>query len=307
MSVPEAQRAQVCTLIADPAARELGPSDVQAAARALAAAGAEVDADDHRWLAAEIACDLPYRGVELETAGDAVRAALAERPLDVNCQLAAGRRKAVFVADMDSTIVTSETLDEMAEAVGLKDKIAAITARAMNGELDFAQALNERVAMLEGLAEAEVKATLERVELSRGAATLVATLKRHGVDTALVSGGFTAIAEPVAERCGFDRVVANRLEIADGQLTGRVHTPIVDKDSKLATLDEMARRRGVHRFATCSVGDGANDLPMLLAAGLGVAYRAKPTVKAQARFALQHGDLTGLLYLQGYARDDFAA
>ena len=299
-----ADERQVCTLIADPASRDLDLADVQAVREALRAAGAEVDG--HRWLAEYAACDLPYRGITPSVAGDAARRALRERPLDVAAQPETGRRKAVLVADMDSTIVTGETLDEMSEAVGLKDKIAEITRRAMNGELNFEEALRERVGMLKGLEEADVKATLDRVELSQGAQAAIATLKRHGVTCALVSGGFTAIAEPVGTWCGFDRVVANRLIIENGALTGQVGEPIVGKEAKLATLRDLARERGVHESAVASIGDGANDLPMLLAAGLGVAYRAKPSVKAEARFALEHGDLTGLLYLQGYGEDEFA-
>ena len=300
-----AQEPQVCTLIADPASRDLDLADVQAVREALRAAGAEVDG--HRWLAEHAAADLPYRGITPTHAGEAARRAVRERPLDVAAQPETGRRKAVLVADMDSTIVTGETLDEMSEAVGLKDRIAEITRRAMNGELNFEEALRERVGMLQGLKEADVKATLDRVELSKGAKTAIATLKRHGVTCALVSGGFTAIAEPVAAWCGFDRVVANRLIIENGALTGAVGEPIVGKDAKLATLRELAEARGVHENAVASIGDGANDLPMLLASGLGVAYRAKPSVKAEARFALEHGDLTGLLYLQGYTAEEFAA
>jgi phosphoserine phosphatase len=299
-----AQERQVCTLIADPASRDLDLADVQAVREALRALGAEVDG--HRWLAEHAAADLPYRGITPTAAGDAARRALRGRPLDVAAQPETGRRKAVLVADMDSTIVTGETLDEMSEAVGLKDKIAEITRRAMNGELNFEEALRERVGMLQGLKEADVQATLERVELSQGAKTAIATLKRHGVTCALVSGGFTAIAEPVAQWCGFDRVVANRLIIENGALTGEVGEPIVGKEAKLATLRALAQQRGVHESAVASIGDGANDLPMLLASGLGVAYRAKPSVKAEARFALEHGDLTGLLYLQGYSEDAFA-
>lgn len=300
-----ADERQVCTLIADPASRDLNLADIQAVREGLRATGAEVDG--HRWLAEHAAADLPYRGITPSSAGDAARRAVADRPFDVAAQPEAGRRKAVLVADMDSTIVTGETLDEMSEAVGLKERIAEITRRAMNGELNFEEALRERVGMLTGLKQADVTATLDRVELSRGAKTTIATLKRHGVTCALVSGGFTAIAEPVAEWCGFDRVVANRLIIQDGALTGEVAEPIVGKQAKLATLSEMARTRGVHESAVASIGDGANDLPMLLAAGLGVAYRAKPSVKAEARFALEHGDLTGLLFLQGYREDEFAA
>ena len=299
-----AQDRQVCTLIADPASRDLDLADIQAVREALRAAGAEVD--DHRWLGEHAAADLPYRGITPRVAGEAARRAVRERPLDVAVQPETGRRKAVLVADMDSTIVTGETLDEMSEAVGLKERIAGITRRAMNGELNFEEALRERVGMLEGLKEADVQATLDRVELSQGAKTAIATLKRHGVTCALVSGGFTAIAEPVAQWCGFDRVVANHLVIENGALTGQVAEPIVGKEAKLATLRELAKERGVHENAVASIGDGANDLPMLLAAGLGIAYRAKPSVKAEARFALEHGDLTGLLYLQGYGADEFA-
>ncbi|MBK1698744.1 phosphoserine phosphatase SerB [Rhodovibrio salinarum] len=299
-----ADERQVCTLIADPASRDLDLTGIQDVREALRAAGAEVS--DHRWLSEHVAADLPYRGITPSAAGTAARKAVADRPLDTAAQPETGRRKAVLIADMDSTIVTGETLDEMSEAVGLKDKIAEITRRAMNGELNFEEALRERVGMLTGLKEADVKATLDRVALSKGAKTAIATLKRHGVTCALVSGGFTAIAEPVAEWCGFDRVVANRLIIEDGALTGEVAEPIVGKEAKLATLREMAGQRGVHESAVASIGDGANDLPMLLAAGLGVAYRAKPSVKAEARFALEHGDLTGLLYLQGYSDDEIA-
>ncbi|MBK1669606.1 phosphoserine phosphatase SerB [Rhodovibrio sodomensis] len=300
-----ADERQVCTLIADPASRDLDLADIQAVREGLRAAGADVAG--HRWLAEHAAADLPYRGITPSTAGEAARRAVRERPLDVAAQPETGRRKAVLVADMDSTIVTGETLDEMAEAVGLKDRIAQITRRAMHGELNFEAALRERVGMLAGLKEADVKATLDRVELSKGARTAIATLNRHGVTCALVSGGFTAIADPVAEWCGFDRVVANRLIIENGALTGAVAEPIVGKEAKLATLRDLAGARGVHESAVASIGDGANDLPMLLAAGLGVAYRAKPSVKAAARFALEHGDLTGLLYLQGYRADEFVA
>ena len=300
-----ADERQVCTLIADPASRDLDLADVQTVRDALRAAGAE--ADGHRWLAEHAACDLPYRGITPSLAGDAARRAVRERPLDVAAQPETGRRKAVLVADMDSTIVTGETLDEMSEAVGLKDKIAEITRRAMNGELNFEQALRERVGMLQGLKETDVKATLERVELSPGAKTAIATLKRHGVTCALVSGGFTAIAEPVGEWCGFDRVVANRLILENGALTGEVGEPIVGKEAKLATLRELAEARGVHESAVAAIGDGANDLPMLLAAGLGVAFHAKPVVRAQAAARVDHGDLTTLLYFQGYRQAELAA
>lgn len=293
----------ILTLIADPGARNLDSEAVKAAGRALRDAGARAGAV--AWLAPAEAADIPFAGLDPAAAEVAVRDALAMAPYDIAAQPTAGRRKAALVADMDSTIVTSETLDDMAEAVGLKETIAAITARAMNGELDFAEALRERVRMLAGLSESAVAATLEQVALTPGAETLVRTMKAQGATTALVSGGFTVIAEPVAARCGFDRVVANRLLIDGGHLTGHVGEPILGKEAKLATLHDVAAAREVAADSVCAVGDGANDLPMLLAAGLGVAFRAKPSVRAEARVCVDHGDLTALLYLQGYRREDF--
>ncbi|WP_241503752.1 phosphoserine phosphatase SerB [Ferruginivarius sediminum] len=294
---------QILTLIANPRARNLDRSALEAACDALLRAGGKPGAPV--WLDQGVAGDVPFTGVDPAVAETVVREALADAPYDLAAQPASGRRKGALVADMDSTIVTSETLDDMAEAVGLKDVIAEITARAMNGELDFADALRERVRMLAGLPESAVAATLEQVALNEGARTLVRTMKAYGATTALVSGGFTAIAEPVGQRCGFDRVVANRLLIEDGRLTGNVGEPILGKEAKLATLHDVAAAGGVDTAGVCAVGDGANDLPMLLAAGLGVAFRAKPSVRAEAHVRVDHGDLTALLYLQGYRGEDF--
>lgn len=294
---------QVLTLLGDPRARRLDTAVLAATRQALAKAGAEAGAAG--WLSEGVAADIPFAGISGTEAEAAAHAALAGAPIDLAAQAATGRRKAALIADMDSTIVTNETLDDMATAVGLKESIAAITARAMNDELDFADALRERVRMLAGLPGSAVAATLDRVALSEGATTLVRTMKAHGATTVLVSGGFTAIAEPVARRCGFDRVVANRLLIRDGRLTGTVAEPIVGKEAKLATLREVAYSLGIAADDICAVGDGANDLPMLLAAGLGVAFRAKPVVRSQARFRIDHGDLRALLYLQGYREAEF--
>lgn len=295
---------QVLTLLAGPRASGLDRAVLIAAQKALAKAGAEVGVPG--WLSEGIAADIPFAGITEAEAEAAVRGSLATAPIDLAAQAATGRRKAALVADMDSTIVTGETLDEMATVAGLRDTIAEITTRAMNGELEFAEALRERVRMLAGLPATAVEATLERVVLSEGATTLVRTMKAHGATTVLVSGGFMGIAGPIAERCGFDRVVANRLQIRDGHLTGAVAEPILDKEGKLATLREVADTLDIAEEDVCAVGDGANDLPMLLAAGLGVAYHAKPTIRSEARFRIDHGDLRALLYLQGYREAEFA-
>ena len=230
----------------------------------------------------------------------AVAAALGGAQVDAIATRARGRRKGLLVADMDSTIVTTETLDELADFAGLKDRIAAITKRAMNGELDFADALRERVGMLKGLPLEALEKTWSATELMPGARELVATMRAHNATTALVSGGFSFFTSRVAVSVGFDLHRSNVL-LDDGQaLTGQVAEPILGKDAKLATLRELAAARGLKMAATLGVGDGANDLPMLLEAGLGVAFRAKPVVARQARAHLEHATLRGLLFAQGY-------
>lgn len=241
----------------------------------------------------------------LPTASDvaAVRAALGGAAVDVIAQPAEGRRKRLLLADMDSTIVTGETLDELADFAGLKARIAAITARAMNGELDFQAALRERVAMLRGLPVAALEQTWQRVRLTPGARELVATMRAHGATTALISGGFTFFASRVAALAGFDLHRSNRLLDDGAVLLGQVAEPILDRHSKLATLHELAARVGL--AAALTVGDGANDLDMLLAAGLGVAFHAKPMVAAAARARVDHADLRALLFAQGYRAGEF--
>ena len=291
----------VLTLIAAPGT--LTHAHVRAAREALAALGADLDAVD--WLGEAEAADIPFQSLAAEQAIAAARGALGDAPLDMIAQPRAGRRKALLLADMDSTIVTTETLDEIAAFAGLKEKIAAITARAMNGELDFHAALRERVSMLKGLDAGALEKVWAETELMPGAATLIATMRAAGAHTALVSGGFTFFTSRVAERVGFHEHHANTLLIEAGQLTGAVGEPILDKDTKLATLKRLAAQLGVGLDATASVGDGANDLPMLQAAGLGVAFRAKPSVAAAARHRVTHGDLTGLLYAQGIRRAEW--
>lgn len=288
----------VLTLTTDPLARLLTAEQAARAAEALRRGGATVGETD--WLAPDVALDLPFDGPAPAAAVARVREALDGRPVDANAQPAAGRRKRLLVADMDSTIITSESLDELAEFAGLKEVISAITARAMRGELNFEAALTERVAMLAGLPEATIDAVLERIQLTAGAGALVATMRAHGAYCALVSGGFTPMTGAIRARVGFDEDRANRLEIAGGALTGRVIEPILGREAKLATLLQLIARLGGGPADAVAVGDGANDLAMLRAAGLGVAFRAKPAVREAATFRIDHGDLTGLLYLQGY-------
>jgi phosphoserine phosphatase len=237
---------------------------------------------------------------------DAARAALAGAPVDVLATRARGRRRAVLVADMDSTIVTGETLDELAVFAGVGEEIAAITARSMNGEIDFGEALRARVAMLRGLDVAALERTLAGTTLTPGAKTLVATMAEHGALTALVSGGFTYFTGRVAGLCGFAVHRANVLLDDGAVLTGAVAEPILDAGAKLAALRELAARRGVRMSATLAVGDGANDLPMLREAGLGVAFRARPVVAAEVANRVDHADLRALLFAQGYSVGEFA-
>jgi phosphoserine phosphatase len=235
-----------------------------------------------------------------------IRDSLDAEGVDLVAQPSAGRRKRLLLADMDSTMIRQECIDELAAAAGIGAQVAAITARAMNGELDFEAALTERVALLRGLPEttiAEVLAT--RITMMPGGATLVATMRAHGAHAALVSGGFTAFTEAVAAKLGFDEHRANTLLVEGGTLTGTVAHPILGREAKVAALDELTARLGLTDADVLAIGDGANDLGMLQRAGLGVAVHAKPVVQAQAAHAINHGDLTALLYAQGYAKTEF--
>lgn len=236
---------------------------------------------------------------------DLLRAVLDNAPVDAFCVKSRGRRKAVLVADMDSTIVTSETLDELAAEAGIGARVAAITARSMAGEIDFADALRERVAMLEGLDMMALERTWRRTAIMPGARELVATMRAHGAVTALVSGGFTWFTGRVAAELGFDTHRANTLLDDGSRLTGRVAEPVLDRDAKRAALHELAAARGVKLGATMAVGDGANDLDMISDAGMGVAYRAKPILAVAAQVRVVHGDLRALLFAQGYPASVF--
>lgn len=263
------------------------------------------------WLSPDEAWQAEFVTNEVEAAANlkgAIAAELNGLTIDINILAgdAATRRKKLLVADMDSTVIQQECIDEIADFAGVKDVVSAITERAMRGELDFAGALRERVALLAGLPVGDLQRVVdERLSLMPGARTLVATMRGHGAYCALVSGGFTFFTSRIASLVGFNVSFANTLETADGRLTGRVVEPILGREAKLAALQALAQEHGIPGPETLAVGDGANDLAMVKAAGLGVAFRAKPLVAAEADAAIVHGDLTALLYLQGYSRREF--
>ena len=288
----------IATLIASD---HLSAGDISAALDRLEVAGCAPSV--HGWIDADKAADIFFGA-----APDAARAALegALGGIDVVVQAVAGREKKLLIADMDSTMITVECIDELADYAGIKPQIAAITEAAMRGELDFEGALDARVALLAGLEEAVIERCLaERVKIMAGAEVLIRTMRARGATAILVSGGFTRFAEPVAAQIGFHRAIANRLEIADGMLSGTVAKPIVGSDTKLQTLLAASAELGLLPEETLAVGDGANDLAMIKAAGLGVAYHAKPIVAAAAAARIDHGDLSALLYAQGISRAEW--
>ncbi len=261
---------------------------------------------DFQWLKQGIAADIRLNQPLGRAALNYIRAQLEPQKIDVFQTAGENRRKKLLLADMDSTIVTGETLDELAAYAGIKDKIAAITARAMNGELDFHAALRERVGLLEGLSDSKLQETLDETHLTSGAKTFVQTMKKHGAHCVLVSGGFTFFTAAIAAQTGFDNHHGNTLDIQGGKLTGKVIEPILDKQSKLTFLNEYADRQNLILDQALTIGDGANDLPMLQAAGLGIGFHAKPAVVEQLDNMIRFGDLTSALYAQGYNENEFA-
>lgn len=261
------------------------------------------------WLAVDEAAEFPVEGdpVRIRAAALKVVSAIGDpAAIDLAVVPAANRRKRLLISDMDSTMITVECIDELADFAGVKNEVAAITKRAMAGELDFAGALRERVGLLEGLpADVINQVYAERVRMMPGARVLVQTMIGFGAVTALVSGGFVPFAERVAAALGFEEVMANHLEVANGRLTGRVLAPVTGPDVKRSTLQRLIRLHGLRPDETLAVGDGANDLPMIMAAGLGVAFRAHAPVAEASEIAIQAGDLTALLYLQGVPKAEF--
>lgn len=304
----------VATLVSNPAAPALTEAVLARALHALPGAGAP------SWLAPGIAADIPFTGgppsASLDAAAvapaltamaESIRTALGA-PVDVIVQPAAGRRKQLFLADMDSTMIGQECIDELADFVGLKAEVSEITERAMRGELAFEPALRARVGLLAGLSLGVVDEIIEsRITLTPGGRELVRTMRANGAYTALVSGGFTVFTSRIGSMIGFHEDRSNLLETQDGTLSGTVREPILGKEAKLAALIELRERAGLPAEATLAVGDGANDLAMLGEAGLGVAFRAKPAVAAAAHARIDHADLTALLYAQGYRFEDFAS
>lgn len=290
----------VATLIANPSNPVLVPALGEEAARV--AGGARL-----YWLADGIACDIPLpEGTDPLGVEAAIRTVIAGKPIDLVVQEEETRRKSLLIADMDSTMIGQECIDELAAEVGLKEKVSLITARAMNGEIAFEPALRERVALLKGLPVAVISEVIEkRITLTPGGKELVATMRAKGGYAALVSGGFTAFTSRVAEMIGFDENRANTLVEEDGKLAGIVTDPILGREAKVEALEEIAAKLGITPADAIAVGDGANDLGMIQLAGSGVALHAKPAVAAEARMRIDHGDLTALLYIQGYRKSDF--
>ena len=295
----------VLTLIGAPNELALGERALRQVAQDLAAA--DIQASAPVWLSEGEAADFELIGSDRDTVMSIASHAVAGSNVDIGVQPAVRRRKRLLVADMDSTIIQQECIDELADAMGLRDEVSRITERAMRGEIDFEEALRGRAAMLAGLdATAMETVYLERIRLTPGAKTLVATMRANGAVTALVSGGFTFFTQRIRERAGFDIDQANELLIdGNGQLSGQVAAPILGRAAKLRALKDISAEKGLDLNETMAVGDGANDLAMIEAAGLGVAFHAKPAVAAKADVQVIHNDLTALLFLQGYRRDEF--
>ena len=293
----------VATLICNPADPALDTTVVDSARAILPSPGPA------QWLFDEVAVDIPFSGSEdIRGIENRLRQARGDLPIDIVVQPQSIRRKKLLLADMDSTMIGQECIDELADFAGLKAHVARITDRAMRGEIDFEPALRERVALLKGMPVSVVDEVLaKRIKPTPGGRELVATMRAHGAWTCLISGGFTLFTKVVAEWIGFQENRANQLQVEDGKLTGEVVEPVLGRAAKLATLIDLRESFDLDNIDTLVVGDGANDLGMIEQAGLGVAYHAKPAVAASAAARIEHADLTALLYAQGYRRDEFVS
>lgn len=288
-------------MVSTPTAPAVDQDIVRRAEQALGVDGAA------KVLSAGVAADISFDDHDANTAASILREITGAAPVDVFVQPEAGRRKRLLIADMDSTMIRQECIDELAAELGLKEKISGITERAMRGEIEFEPALRERVSLLEGLPVSAIDTVLSnRIALMPGGRTLVQTMKANGAYCALVSGGFTHFTRAISAMIGFDENQANTLLELDGKLAGKVSEPILGRDAKRTRLEELVASQGLSFEETLAVGDGANDLAMIDRAGAGVAYRAKPAVAEAADFRVDHGDLTALLYLQGYSESEFA-
>jgi phosphoserine phosphatase len=291
------------SLVASPSKSLLSEDEIGRAVAVIAAA--DIEAGPPTWLSRGEAWEVVFSGAPTAVR-DGTRAALAGRPVDVNVVAAEVPRKRLLLADMDSTLIQQECIDELAAEIGLGEQVAAITERAMRGEIAFEPALRERVRLLQGLpTEIVSKVLAERISLAPGAMALVATMCAFGAHIVLVSGGFTVFAEPIATRLGIQEARANALIARDGLFTGAVAEPILGREAKADMMRELTKRLGLEPEETLAVGDGANDAGMIALAGLGVAYRAKPALREAASAVIDHADLTALLYLQGYRREEF--
>lgn len=298
----------VLTLVAAPGRSDLDTGIIRAIRAALAGAGGAPSEPD--WLAPGLACDITFQQIDPAAAQDITRSLLQTRRVDCYAQPVLGRKKRLLVCDMDATIVTGETLDDLSGFASDKKAIDELTQKSVSGDIGFTESLIARAELLQGLTEKEFAAAYAKVKLSPGATTLIRTLRADGVYTALVSGGFRYFTSRVRDSVGFFADVANDFEMKDGKTTGKLVPPIVDpagEHGKLGWLNRLSKKLGLDLAATAAIGDGANDIPMLTSAGMGCAYRGKERVRAAIRCQLNHADLTGLLYFMGYRQSDFTA
>lgn len=293
----------VATLIANPEHANLTSSRVDQIQTLLSEAGQELSSPF--WLNQNISCDIAFEGEESSSLRRLIYNLISKFEIDCVIQPVKNRRKRLLLADMDSTIITGETLDELAAVAGQKIRVTELTERAMRGEIDFKEALRERVAILKGLPISGLEETLDKIKLTGGAHKLVKTMRANGAYTVLVSGGFNFFTDAIREELGFHEDHSNKLIVEKGVLTGSVSEPILDRESKLEKLHLISSNMNIPLDATLATGDGANDLPMIMAAGLGVSFHGKPIVEEKAPAAIRYGDLTSLLYIQGYSREEF--